>query len=297
MPMTDANVIADKDYERALEMLESDVENGLKLMKEAEQRGSPLAIYFMGTEFYVGDILPKNEKEARMRFERLREMGYPNMMEICHEMDLQMGYCCLNRRKAFQKMNGDTTTEELGEIMRRFDVPDYDIGAAGALLDDDDFERVLEEEDERKASSMVSSIARRNGVDELFMNKLFLDYLIGTGRMGPDGSFDLYIDILDMDDDAKETFEMAKDGDPDAQYELGMRYRHGDGVFSDEHESFKWLEMAAENGHVEAMYEVATCFDLGMGVSENEEAAMEWYRKAADRGHEHSKEIVGRNDY
>jgi len=44
----------------------------------------------------------------------------------------------------------------------------------------------------------------------------------------------------------------AKQGDPEAQYKLGLMYRDGLGVTQNKSESRRWLRKAANNGHGEA---------------------------------------------
>ena len=76
-------------------------------------------------------------------------------------------------------------------------------------------------------------------MNERFMNEMFEDYLIATGRLDPDDSFELYVRLSDVDDNVKEILRRAEEGDADAQYEMGMRFRVGDGVFEDEIEVFQ----------------------------------------------------------
>ena len=185
----------------------------------------------------------------------------------------------------------EQTAEEFYQCLREMGVADHDIEVARSIIGDPDFDKRLYQ-DPIAISKQFSSMARRNGIDDVQMNKLFEDFLIETERMDPNGSFDLYVDLTDVDDDVKDVLERAKNGDPDAQFEMGMRYRRGDGVFEDEHESVKWLFLSAEGGNVDAMYEIGTSYDLGIGLPADEFAAEEWYRKAAEKGHETAKKIL-----
>ena len=91
-------------------------------------------------------------------------------------------------------------------------------------------------------------------------------------------------------DDAKlkELTALAKQGDPQAQYELGSWYAYRFyGDHSDKkHQAigFQWLLRAAENGHAEAQSHVGTGYELGHGVSRNIQEAIRWYRLAAEQG-------------
>lgn len=72
---------------------------------------------------------------------------------------------------------------------------------------------------------------------------------------------------------------LAKDGNPIAQYNLGMCYYNGDGTKENEKEAIKWLHKAAEQDVPEAM------FQLGYILIDNYEFAegIEWLTKAADQ--------------
>lgn len=185
----------------------------------------------------------------------------------------------------------EQTAEEFCESLKELGIPDYDVDVVRAMIGGRDFDKRLEE-NSIGISAELSSIARRNGVDDVEVNRMFEDFLIETERLDPNDSFDLYVDVTDVDDDVKEVLERARDGDPDAQYEMGMRYRTGDGVFEDEHESVKWLGYAADAGNVDAMYEMGVSFDLGIGVPIDEFIAEEWYKRAAEKGHEGARKIL-----
>ena len=45
---------------------------------------------------------------------------------------------------------------------------------------------------------------------------------------------------------------LAEQGNADAQFNLGLMYRNGEGVQQDHEESAKWFRRAAEQGHAGA---------------------------------------------
>ena len=77
----------------------------------------------------------------------------------------------------------------------------------------------------------------------------------------------------------------ARRGQAEAQFQLGVCYRFGQGVSKDEAEALKWYLKAAAQGHEKAQYNVGVCYDAGTGVAQDHEEAARWYRKAAQRGH------------
>ena len=115
-------------------------------------------------------------------------------------------------------------------------------------------------------------------------------------------------------------FPLARDGDVDAQFNLGTLYENGLGVQADaekaaqwyraaaarrldlarlalarlqrggmldpesDEDQFKLLETAARRGLAEAQYELGVAYDLGLGVTQNHAIAAGWYQRAAEQG-------------
>ncbi len=76
--------------------------------------------------------------------------------------------------------------------------------------------------------------------------------------------------------------EEARDGDPHAQYELGLRYENG--FFEGEQNPTKalfWLRKAANNGNLLAMHKLSEIYARGLlGVGRNATKAAYWEKKA-----------------
>lgn len=77
---------------------------------------------------------------------------------------------------------------------------------------------------------------------------------------------------------------LAERGDPDAQFELGLRMLTGEGVKKNEKEGVQWMEKAANQKHLRAQFVMGSLYEDGAGVPKNEGKAFEWYRKAAENG-------------
>lgn len=73
----------------------------------------------------------------------------------------------------------------------------------------------------------------------------------------------------------------AQDGDPDAQFQLGIRLVIGEGVRKNPAEGLKWLTKAADGGHTKAMHALGALYEEGQGVDQSFEKAASWYEKAA----------------
>ena len=74
----------------------------------------------------------------------------------------------------------------------------------------------------------------------------------------------------------------ADQGDAVAQYNLGVRYRQGQGVSFDFAEAIRWWRAAAEQGLNVAQYNLGVMFWDGRRVPPDAVEAIRWFRLAAD---------------
>ena len=89
--------------------------------------------------------------------------------------------------------------------------------------------------------------------------------------------------------------QAAERGDPNAQFELGVRYAEGKGVAPDDKEAARWILKAAEQGHLEAQFNLGLMYADGNGVPLDESKAVEWLRKAAQKGSAQAQQILRDN--
>jgi hypothetical protein len=85
----------------------------------------------------------------------------------------------------------------------------------------------------------------------------------------------------------------AEAGDAEAQFQLGRRYDHGEGVAKDFVEAVKWYRKAAEQNHPRAQYNLAICYGVGDGVPKDPGEAVKWYRKAAEQNFADAQNNLG----
>ena len=85
--------------------------------------------------------------------------------------------------------------------------------------------------------------------------------------------------------------ERAKQGEAQAQFELGAAYRDGSGVVQDLRRAVYWYERAANQQHVEALFRLAMLKGAGEGCQADHSEAERLLRLAAKHGHE-AAEIV-----
>lgn len=77
---------------------------------------------------------------------------------------------------------------------------------------------------------------------------------------------------------------LAKQGSPEAQYNLGWMYTNGKGVIQDYKEAKNWYLKSAEQGLAEAQLEVGLIYNKGQGVIKDYEEAGKWFVKSAEQG-------------
>ena len=77
---------------------------------------------------------------------------------------------------------------------------------------------------------------------------------------------------------------LAKQGNANAQFFLGVMYDKGLGVPQDYAEALQWYRKAAEQGNAGAQHNLGFMYAKGEGVAQDYGEAMKWYRKAAEQG-------------
>ena len=75
----------------------------------------------------------------------------------------------------------------------------------------------------------------------------------------------------------------ADQGHPTAQYNLGFMYHEGQGVPQDYVESAKWYQLSADQGNSGAQYNLGLMYSQGRGVPRNSVEAARWFRLSAEQ--------------
>lgn len=83
---------------------------------------------------------------------------------------------------------------------------------------------------------------------------------------------------------AQIAMRMAEQGNPEAQYMLGIMYEDGSGVEQNLAKAFLWYEKSALQGYQDAQSTLAWMYDTGEGVPQDYYKAAQWYKKAAIQG-------------
>jgi hypothetical protein len=86
----------------------------------------------------------------------------------------------------------------------------------------------------------------------------------------------------------------AKNGDTDAELQLGKLYANGEGVIVNNREAARWFAKAAHGGNSEAQYWYAVALLDGRGVVQDYQAALKWIELPARRGNPDAQYRLGR---
>ena len=74
---------------------------------------------------------------------------------------------------------------------------------------------------------------------------------------------------------------LAEQGDPQAQYQIGILHYRGDGVVQDYRQAAKWFRRAAERGDADAQFNLGLLYAEGKGMPRNLVRARMWFALAA----------------
>lgn len=80
--------------------------------------------------------------------------------------------------------------------------------------------------------------------------------------------------------------ELAQNGYPLAECQVGYFYYDGLGVEKDEKKAFYWTKRSAEHGDRDGQFNLAWFYEEGIGTRRDEALANQWYKKAAEQGHD-----------
>jgi TPR repeat protein len=87
-----------------------------------------------------------------------------------------------------------------------------------------------------------------------------------------------------LSDAAKAVLLRAQQGDPQAQYDLGHMYFHGDGASQNYTEALRWYRKSAEQNNAKAQSVLGYIYFYGQGATHDYAEALRCYRLAAAQG-------------
>ena len=85
----------------------------------------------------------------------------------------------------------------------------------------------------------------------------------------------------------------ATQGDSDAQYQLGLMYRSGNGVEENVYQAIHWLTRAANADNSQAQYALAMIYRENATQMQDQEKAVTWFKRAAQNSHADAQYSLG----
>lgn len=105
----------------------------------------------------------------------------------------------------------------------------------------------------------------------------------------------IYDEDVVTQEDIATWMEQAKNGDPEAEFNLGEAYLKGEGgLDKDEKEAAKWYQKSADQGYVDAEFAMGFVYRGGGGRPMNKVLSYMWFDIAAKSGDDRAFEL--RND-
>lgn len=97
--------------------------------------------------------------------------------------------------------------------------------------------------------------------------------------------------------DFESLLSLAESGDADAQYQVAIAYRNGDGVEQDLSTALDWYQKAGENGNLPAMHEMAMLYKEMLGDKADPNMYVKIVVNAAEKGYAPSQWWLAKTCY
>jgi|GEM_PF-1912751 len=208
----------------------------------------PQANHMLGHCYYLGLGTEINYSAALDCYLRAANDGYTDSMDILASMYEQ----------------GLGTEPDLQEALRWCDAAARG-GSLTALLNlADSYEKGRGvPQDRQKAHELLSLAAQKGDTDAMY--RLAMHY------------------ALDKNESLRLLTASAVNN-PNAQLQLGLKYKNGDGVPKDEAKAFALFQKSADQGNHAAQFEVGVAYHFALSVKQDYSAALKWYRMSAEGG-------------
>ncbi len=232
-------------------IVKKDIQLGVSWLNKSAQNGFPPAQFTLGKFFILGEIIVKNVDAGISYCNQAADNGVIEAL--------------LFLAKCYDEGIGVTKNSKQAETYYRraakLDDVDSIVKLAALLANGTP-------DNQREAIKWYRKAAERNIVATYYP----LANLLNT-------VFDSQIEAL------KWYLKAAENGDQEAQYELGLRFKHGHHACTiDIPRSTHFFKLAAIAGHAPAQFVYAMCLKEGSGVEASESQAMHYFKKAADSG-------------
>ncbi|WP_334398072.1 trypsin-like peptidase domain-containing protein [Bradyrhizobium sp. AZCC 2289] len=275
-------------------------DKSMEAYKQAADLGYSQSVVAVGTLFYNGLGVPRNESHGAEWFRKAADKGN-----------------ALGQAFTGQALkSGRGVKKDVSEAVQWFRLSADNGNPVGQLeMAKSYFEGIGVPQDDTEAAKW----ARKSADQGYSSAQLYLGYLTEKGR-GTSQDFagaiklyksaaeqgnaiaannlgNMYSDGYGVTKDQKEAlkwYRLAADlGNPKAQYQLGKSYEVGQGVRDDPKEAVKWYRLAAEGGNANGQTRLAQLLLAGRGVAKNSGEALKWFKLAAAQGQPAAQNDLG----
>jgi len=228
-----------------------------------------IATYFYAPINVVWDV-------ERIQSARARESGYVEYIQHSYDILGPMVECkkrdteCKNRNEAL-KETYDIVSAMDSRAQYRYE---FDIGPHGL-----EFSRALWKHEKDDASHWAATTLRDDGC---VGNAVFT--IVNRARALIDASSPVAVSsdaIIRPPAIPNELWDAAKQGEVNAQFNIGFLYESGSGVSQDFSEAVRWYRKAADQGDGDAQFHLGSLYSEGRGVPQDYAVAYFWLDLAA----------------
>jgi len=140
---------------------------------------------------------------------------------------------------------------------------------------------------------IVRALGEKDAADALFSESRDVEDLARTddGKIDPRKLAYANYERGELVKAAKQYQELAENGDPVGQRNLGFLYQRGHGVNRNNATAMMWYLKAAEQGHRAAYNNIGFLYVAGLGVEQDFVQAHLWYTKAVVAGSKEGKRL------
>jgi len=262
--------------------VKKDVASGIKMIREAADKGLPEAEYAMHEILDEGEDLPADPVEARQWLLKAAEHGHYDAradlaVEILKSKDAKRSKSVLTWVRPGARA-GHAHSCHVMSLIHEAGVgvkPDPVESMAWRLVmlnadEDVDAEKYRRAYDALSAEEQATAEKRAK---ELSGSR---EYVSPFARDPAE--------LIAEKKDFETTKPKAEKGDRDAQYHLAELYTFGRGTAKNDAEAARWCRKAAEQGHAEAQFSLGQTLRLGEAVTPDMKEAFEWFMKSALQG-------------
>ena len=239
-----------------------DETKAFNLFLKAAEQGHAAAQRSIADYYYVGTGTEQNKMKAFEWYKKAAEQGHAAAQYYLAEAYFYGEGIAKDKREAFKWY--------MKSARQDFDLAQYRVGECYYNGDG-------VEEDKAIALDWYKQAAEHNNLKAMI--RIGECYLRGDcgAQINETEAFNKFMKAAEPEN---------QNGDPEAQYLVGISYDKGFGVAADKQKAFEWLKKSSDQGYLKAQILTALCYEKGIGVAVNKTDAFKlWLYIATYKNH------------